>query len=384
MMAFNWVSFFRQPNLNRPVPRQKPEPQAPKIESCKPILVSLDLDRTLIPWTKERISYDKTAFLKYQHTLQDPALKQDTFVVLNTGRGLKSTRHLAPLLARVPFDAIALNDGQQLFIKPKLNAKFHPIEANSQWLRRLTSKQADPHWRKELKGWSTTAVLKDIRAVLPDLDFEEESIPRQPSHRFGTRNSYVFTKPASLWKDAEKDCWAISVVPDQAYLEIKRVGKKTTEAETRHYAKVMGRVLQYHLAEDWPNFDYKVYSTANRCLLHITPKKTDKAALVNYLANHRLTNQPKAIISAGDNVNDIPILSAHQLGEIPNYPILLGRDPKTKIALSNKPSHNLENVGWNQLNVGIEKQVRKIRPLLSPPAPPEISSPQRHRLNQFA
>lgn len=162
-MVLNFISSFRvqtKPNNNQ---SNIAKVQTPKIANKKPVLISLDVDGTLLPWRPNGTDYDQTAFLRYQHALQEPALKKDSFIVLNTGRGLKATKQLAPILGRFPIDALAINDGQQLFIKPALNPQLHPSYANQQWIQQLNFKQQDPGWKKELKSWSTTQVLKDIK-----------------------------------------------------------------------------------------------------------------------------------------------------------------------------------------------------------------------------
>lgn len=369
MMAFNLVSFFRQPVPPARKAPVAPQSKTPKIASNKPVLVSLDLDGTLIPWIKENASIDHTAYLRYQDTLQNPGLKKDTFVVLNTGRSLSDTKTIAPILARFPFDALAVNDGQQLFVKPKFKKEFHPTLANEMWIRRLNVKKADPHWQKELQGWSTPRVLKEIRDELPHLDYQLQSTPQQYNGLFGKSNAYVFTKQASLWKSPQQQYWAISIQPDLAYMEIKRVGKKVSQNEARHHAQTLGLVLKNVLGEEYPNISFQVISAPDRCLLKVSPKGTNKASLANYLANKRLTNAPKAIISAGDYINDLPILSVNKLGHVPNYPILLGNHPEMQKELAQSPPQFLEQVGWNQLDAGIKKQMQKIRPSLPTQTP---------------
>jgi hypothetical protein len=342
----------------------------------KPVIGAYDFDKTAMPWLPKHvrddqikwedktIRHDELAFQRYLKTLHHFAADSDT--VINTGRGIRGVQEVAPLMARIPFVALGLNDGQQLFVLPPLNQRQDPVQARRQWIESLTLDQLDQPWLEELSGWSTTQVLKDLRELMPARHFQQETGPGQASKHLGVTKSYVFTQPVVGGNSSKQDVWVVRLDPDQAYLEINRAGeKKATQEEIAAFTETLGHSLAEPLKKKWPNFSFHLTSFSERCFLHVAPENNNKASLINFLANQRAEVTPQAVISAGDTHNDVPLLSLNHLGGIPNYPIMVGDSVSLKQVLAQRNLRHLETVGWNELDKGIEKQFHKIKPGLA-------------------
>lgn len=401
MSAYAWNQAFSPPRPNLPVPNipvparreERPVPDrqtAPqKLESTKPLMASLDIDRTAIPW-KTDPEFDVTAYLRYQRQLHDPEFRKNTFVMLNTGRGLRATKELAPIISRFPIDALGVNDGEQVFFRPKDgHGDTHPVEETQRWLMNLKQKDADTDWRRRLGGWSTIAVSKDIRfKQLPALGFEEEWEPDMQARLNPQRQYHLFTRPKNPDDPAEGK-WLLAVRPDQSCFGVTHLpedkGKPASPEEATQFATQLGVALKSRMAQDWPRFETFAVTTPEGAFFHFGPKGNSKAGLINYMIEERMPKKPMAVISAGDGGNDVPLLSRNELAGVPNFPIFVGESARALDALRQSNPPRLEQVPWNQLDVGLAKQFAKLKPALpgitGQPKPDQEKSPSL--MNRF-
>lgn len=368
MSAYAWNQAFTGPKPNPSVP-VNPAVPPPKLETKKPLMASLDIDRTVIPW-KTDPEFDITAYLRYQHQLQSPEFRQKTFVMLSTGRGLRATKELAPIISRYPIDAIGLNDGQQVFFRPKDgHGDWHPIEETRQWIMSLKPKDADRDWRKHLNGWSTIAVSRDMRLNhLPALYFDEEWDPEMQSKLNPKGQYHLFSRQKDPY-DPAYGKWILSIRPDQSCFGVTHLpgskGGQVSPEEATQFAEVVGLMLKNRMTKDWPAFSYYTVKTPEGAFFHFGPKGNSKAALIKYMIQERMPQKPAAVISAGDGGNDVPLLSSHDLAGVPNYPVFVGESERALKRLRENPPPRLEQVPWNQLDVGLAKQFEKIKSDLS-------------------
>ncbi|WP_373531158.1 HAD hydrolase family protein [Vampirovibrio sp.] len=342
-------------------PTLKISGSAQKFLAQKPVLTSLDIDSTLIPWLKEP-EYDEVALTRYRKTLGSPDFRNQSFVILNTGRSLSAVKRLAPILRDLPIDALGLNDGQQLYLRSaSLDKNAHPKNDSQSWLQSLSRSDQDPHWKAVLGGWSATQVLQDIRDTLQtDLGFQLAAKPGE-KNRFNPNGEYfAFQKPMSP-KHPKSGDWVIRICPDQTYFEVASTQPDVTEPDIANYSEFLIDHLQARLKPQWPTVMFYNSQSSEGCHIHLGPENTNKASLVRHLLATRFEQKPQAVISAGDNTNDIALLSSHTLEGVPNYPVLVGSHPKVMAALRQNPPPNLESVGWNQLDEGLKKQFAKVK-----------------------
>lgn len=361
----------RQPVFDRKIARQpergiknvvvRAEGNPSKTVANKPIATALDFDGTLAPWIKQP-DYDRPAYSKSVNLLRRLHLKNNNFLIVNTGRSLASIKEITPMLSRLPFDALGLNDGQQLFLKPDTHSLNLP-EDNKKWLLGLAGKHKDKHWKTHLSGWSTVKVLSDIRKLLPGLGFQQVSAPGQKNPYADHQNFYAFTRPVNP-RQPEDGLWVVQVRPDQAFFEVNRSDNKVTGDEIFAYASLLSDLLGESLQKRWPQLHVYANGSSNWSYIHIGPRDINKAVLMDYLVGERFSDKPLGVISAGDSVNDTPLLSRHFVTDVPNYPILVGSNPRVTAVLKRNPPPNLEQVGWNRLDEGLEKQFNKIKPEL--------------------
>lgn len=367
--AWNQTLYPQRPNL--PLPAKPPMP--PKLENTKPLMASLDIDRTAIPW-KTDPDFDMTAYLRYQRQLHDPEFRKNTFVMLNTGRGLRATKELAPIISRFPIDALGLNDGQQVFFRPKDgHGQTHPVEETYHWLLSLKPKDADLAWRKQLQGWSTLLVARDIRfKQLPAMGFEEEWEPDTQAQHNPKHQYHLFSRLKNP-DEPDQGKWLLAIRPDQSCFGITHLpgekGEKASPEEATQFAMQLGKALKDRMVTDWPTFEHFAVTTPEGAFFHFGPKNNSKAALIRYMIQERMSNKPMAVISAGDCGNDLPLLSLKDLAGVPNFPVFVGESARALQSLKESRQPRLEQVPWNQLDVGLARQFEKLRPTL--PAKPE-------------
>lgn len=386
-MLTAFSSVFRAHSFKQPVrasaePEPVPKAQvlpAPKLKSGKPVLTSLDIDHTVIPWRKEPM-LDEVAFQRYRKTLHHPEFRNNNFVMLNTGRGLVATKQIIPLLCELPVDALGLNDGQQLFLREEhATSSGQPKQSSGQWLRGLMGKQKDQDWKTHLGQWSTVKVIGDIRKTLPSLGFELASAPGEDTPHNTHMDYHVFTKPVHPARP-EQGLWVVQVRPDQAFFEVSRSDKNASQQEIAGYSELLGSLLQESLRKKWPTIQIYSNSSPQWSNVHFGPEGIHKATLLDYLVGTRFENKPLAVISAGDSTNDTALLSRrHIAGDVPNYPIFVGKNRRVEAALSGKNLPNLERVAWNELDIGIQKQFDKIKAHL---ALKESEKGGKHKLDQ--
>jgi len=367
-----WSKLQLKPLAVRPAPIRLP---------AKPLLFSLDVDKTLIPWKKEP-QYDEVALKRYTHVLNNPIIQENSFLLLNTGRGLRSTLTLIPLLSQFNVDALGLNDGQQLFLKnhsPDRDAKSTTTTAK--WLNTLQAKEEDPHWKAELNGWSTAEVMHAASQEFAQLGFMETLSAEAQE---GLTHTYI-QHPYATKKDSP--AWLLKFHPGQAYMELTCTDGKANTQEIADFADQIGLHLQQALQPTWPNATYYINPTSKRSYIHLGPAGNSKGSLVHHLVEQRFESPPSAVISAGDTLNDRDILSAEHFGETPNYPIQVGSHPPLMAHLAKKRPTHLEQAELGQLDTGLKAQLAKLQdklPFLKPKTPPTTPTSTEKKLERFA
>jgi HAD superfamily hydrolase (TIGR01484 family) len=337
-----------------PSQTQHPVPQL----IAKPLVISLDIDGTLIPWQGQP-HYDEVALQRYSHTLNKPALKENAFLLLNTGRGLSAVKALAPLLAKFSVDGLGLNDGQQLF----LNASESGTATDtSTWLSALQPKDEDNTWKASIDGWSTNEAMQSASDEFPKAGFTLHAI-EEPRPEAMEGITHLYTQPIDA---AEKPgpAWLLKFYPDQAYMEVTRSDNKTETQSIAQFANQLGARLRQALLPKWPKASYYTNITPKSTYIHLGPAGNSKGSLVHHLIEHRFEAAPKAVVSAGDSFNDREILSAENFGDTPNFPVQVGKHPALSEYLETHRPEQLEQTEAGQLDTGLKAQFAKLQSLL--------------------
>ena len=173
----------------------------------------------------------------------------------------------------------------------------------------------------------------------------------------------MFTQPVNP-RQSDAGQWVVQVRPDQAFFEISRSDEQATREEIAEFASTLSEQLRNALQPQWPQLHLYANNSPKWSNVHLGPQGIHKAALLDYLLKTRMPEKPVAIISAGDSTNDIELLSAHQLQGIPNYPVLVGKNPRAESAIRKNAPPQLEQVPWNHLDEGLSRQFAKLKPWL--------------------
>ncbi len=329
----------------------------------KPVLLSTDLDDTLVHWLPTG-KPDEMKLARNKQTLRKS--RSELVVHVNTGRGLTAFKELGPLLKRMPLDFLSLNNGQELYVNQ--NAK----DAVS-WVRSLAPEDQEKTWKQHIKrtrGWDAAQVMQTLQEQLQAMGLKH-------SAQLGNRQVYTcFVTPQRMMN--------VSMYSDQPAIFVQEVWlksdgtpeKREATAQSHDLAvQLMNRVIRQLTPAMRISMDWKVSNKVGQSygIYILEPQGIHKGNVIDYLTR-RLLKQPRAVITAGDHeYNDQEMLSrlsyqaqAHrspgnQSGRksVPNYPIVSGNRPALVEALKAHP--RVEQVELGELQPGLEAQLEKIR-----------------------
>lgn len=288
--------------------------------STKPVLLSVDIDQTLIKWTQFGLRHDEVALARTVKALQ--SAKDKSVILLNTGRGLDSIRQIAPLLKNVPFDYLALNNGMELY-KPPTDKPVEP------WLTQLSAKQQGRLWQKDIKaqtGLTTRTIIKAIHDVATREGFVKS---QGSSARPGFTQVLPSGETLTIERYPTEAAFAItgtaeSLSPQQV-LYVQGLAGKIAQALKQQGLDVVCK--QGTFKRGIPEGGEKRYT-----VFRYFPKAISKASVLQHVASQ----MPglRAVVTAGDHHdNDTEMLTQvfykTACGKrVVNYPILSGNDPK--------------------------------------------------------
>ena len=344
--------------------------QAPKLQAAgKPVLLSSDIDDTLIHWTNHGQDFNELAM---RGTVNTVNRHRDKLAVhLNTGRGLSSVQQAAvrtaPILKDLPVDFLSLNNGLELYVN-----KRH--ERADQWIQHLTEADQDPVWKAAVAaktGWQFDRVRATREKILKANGFVKQPVA-DPAAGGTFRNMDTWTRPAASGHTLLVQCFGnqpgfkfselvpgVDGAPDgQDWTPgLHRVAQRMLR-EYRDVLKADGIVTQDHWmsGEEGPR-KFGIYT--------LVPKGIQKGAGIQGVLDQFMP-RVQAVITAGDHhYNDTDALKPRGFRReqnpkvfVPNYPILSGPNTILQDRLKNRPRHVEVPMGY--LGPGIDQQVGRI------------------------
>lgn len=296
--------------------------------------------------------------------------------MLNTGRGLMSLKSTCELLKNkapelfkgVRVDALAINNGQMLFLNPKGKGLF-------EWIASLSPPQQDESWRaaqQALSGWDAQQVRLEMEKLF---DAEGLVLAEEPGGYQAGKKIFKTILPG----DAQGRAIWVDCYPDQPGFRLRVEEPATGILEPLEDLTVyrFGKMLQGKLAQTLrqKGWQLETKETAFRDAMTgkaqrvfvLCPKGITKASCLDYALREKAPQSIQAVITAGDDpYNDAEMLSAtlaNGAGQpLPNYPIAVGGKTGLVEIVSNNPL--AVQVAENQLIKGLLAQWRRIQALL--------------------
>ena len=274
-----------------------------------PVLVSLDVDRSLVQETQPDVTHDTIQMLNRLH--DQHAIR----TVLNTGNSLERLKKydFGKKLTGLKLDGMALSDGNTVFLNQKPNTT-----TADRWIQIVTPKDASPQWRQHLDQtltqahWNSDNVAKAFERI-------QKTIP--------LLKTFSVVKVAPLVIKLKSQDFLINAQPARL--------KPAIEALTE--------------ALDHEGIQTQVTYAANEIptphiAIKIRPKGVNKAHPIDYFLNQW---QSKAVVTLGDSHNDLPALMPKNYGShktVANHPVLLKGDSFLEQALDEHPRKTLTQI----------------------------------------
>lgn len=303
----------------------------------KPVLLSSDLDDTLLHWQGDHAAggHDRQAL---QQTTQRLRYYSDRLAVhVNTGRGLTSMQHAAPYLKGVPIDYLSLNNGQELYVNRQR-------QRSDQWIANLTAADQEPVWRAWIAkqtGWQAPQVQTIMRSVIETAGYQVDDSFRFENDQFKHYVTFQRQLP-------NREIALVNWFPDQPVFTISglryhsqggayRVYDAPVAEEGERLMAAIRHALAQQKIQITPIPLVASYEGAPFRMGVLTPAGINKASVIDALAQWYLPRL-KAVLTAGDHpYNDSDMLLRDQYRgkkrlrllrrSIPNYPILSGAHP---------------------------------------------------------
>lgn len=371
------ASFISAAMNNTRFASRRPETASTIEGPVKPVVKAKDIDCTVIPWTLQP-EYNKTAARIYRDLFWSNEQTGNSHTFLLTGSGLSKLKGHAQLLASLgPIDALATNDGQQVFIRSH-QKQDTPAKVEG-WLNRLQAEDADQAYQAKLYGWNITQGIDTINELLVnDLGYKQVAQTGQ-AHPYAVgvgkeQEQNVFVRPSELTDAQGKSMdWIVRIHPDQAYFEVRlsdelkivntfnkpqRMNLMATEA--KRISSFLERSSKLNPDLDNPRLSTFLNPMEGQCFIHLAVKGATKGEALQYLLN-KLPKPPQAIITAGDSKNDISMLGPEHYSGIPNYPVQVGNNPSLTNHFKQTPHPNRVQTKEFKLYEGIEDQWNKLK-----------------------
>ena len=351
---------------------------AAKTQKPAPVLLSLDVDDTWIGW-KHQNQKGIPLGLAQSNTFLKKQQKQ-WFTLLNTGRGLASlTAALEGLVQKAPrlfdglvFDALAINNGQSLFV----NRSQLPLMP---WLKGLSSKKQDKGWQAlqtQWTGWKGQEAIEAVERALVSqgVIWEKEMLsqtglgPQAQGKKLGQVQLKALGKPfsAEVVMYPDQPGFRLSLPKNQAKSPFIKLNQEL--ALTLWGEQVAKFWLKEQKAKGWDvilrNRVFQDLEKEIRQWVYVfSPKGVHKAKVVEYVLKQKAPANTQAVMSAGDDpYNDTEVLASqfvNQLGQtIPNLAIAVGGFKEAYNGLMEAVSRNplLVRVPENDVLTGLQFQ----------------------------
>lgn len=262
------------------------------------MLASIDIDGTLIPWTKHEAEFDKKIFLKNESELRN---NQDKFFyLLNSSRGKHQFYEIANIIKNIPYHAVSLNDGQEI---------YYPIDFFGK--RFLIP---DINWKNHLKktfNWNRVTAKNIIKKTLIESNFKQVKRRELKSH------THKKDKLVYIHQDNNSIC---KLQKTQNHFLLKT---NSTNIFDNFKEKLRQNFLSNNI-----NIDLSHYTKNNHYFIHSSPLGINKSSPISFLIDKaKLYSSITQVITIGDGQNDLSMLSKPFYGKhIKNYPIVINND----------------------------------------------------------
>lgn len=339
--------------------------QAPPPAIDKPVLLSTDVDSTLIAWNPATNLPDEVKLQRIKSLLK--TFRPKVAVHINTGRGLTSMKQAARHLSGFPVDFLSVNNGEELYI----NRTGLPAD---QWIKALTQRDQEAGWQRRVflkTGWDQKRYHHIFKDILKAEGFKPIDASRLEVSQFKNVTAHAKQLPNGEtvvvhWY-GDQPAYAVSGAVLSKNDQGKTIFKRTCTPAIRRFAgQLQTKILEKlgksgvqagatHHTVEMDSAHVPVYS--------IFPQGYSKATPVAEIVNRFMTHV-KGVITAGDHhYNDTPMLSALRYRVSPNhtvrnYPVISG---KNTILWSHVGSHpRVTRVEEGDLAPGIRRQLGRI------------------------
>jgi hydroxymethylpyrimidine pyrophosphatase-like HAD family hydrolase len=349
------------------------------------VLLSTDVDETLIPWLEKRTGFD--AGILRRNVAAINKYKPSMAVHLNTGKALSSFQQamklVQPLLKRLPVDYLSLNNGQELYINQR-------HERADQWIAGLQESHAQSSWAMDIEqmtGWCLPKVAAIRAEIFQKLGYSIVDAPQADAY---TPSNYRNTGIRTFRKQEKGHTYIIQAYDNQSgWRFAELVGGDDSQSpklvfdEKRHkkLGLMVSQAVQAEIARAGiaAESGYKTMTVdqAHYGVYTLLPRNINKGAVVEHLLSLYF-EAPKAVITAGDDVyNDGPLLlpktfkvkgsygqgyhRVHPGQRIRNYPILMLGNEKMEQRLRAKHNVRAQFVPIDQLSDSLDRQMKAIR-----------------------
>ncbi len=326
-----------------------------------PVLLSTDLDLTLVSWQKADPGYDEVALQGSVRAIN--RYRPQMAVHLNTGRGLASFKNavarMPSAFSRLPVDFLSLNNGLELYVN-----RNH--QRADQWIAGLRMEDQDPEYRDAIRrrtGWDFPEIKRARETVLARQGYVEAIRPDLTPHNYRGMRTFV--------REFRGRTFVVQCFDDQPgikFFEQKDGASVFSPALSRYLHRLVNAIAAEAATRTGPLQTFKFADEVRDHGQHfgmyiLMPKGVDKGAAVRAVLD-RFMLDPKAVITAGDHRhNDTELLTPWRFpvgnrGHVRNYPVLSGTDAVLARKLQKRP--RALSVPQGHLEGGIDRQMGRI------------------------
>jgi len=258
-------------------------------------LASIDIDGTLVPWTKHDKDFDEAIFSKNKEEMNKN--KSNYYYLLNSSRGKIQFRSLAAIIKDVPYDAVSLNDGQEIYHLKNLLG-FKVLLRDNKWHSHLM----------KTYNWDKYTPHKLIKKTLNELNF----------HEVNNREKFHFTKNkyTQVFTQSNKSNYC-KLQKEQNHFLLKTNNPEIFESfQTKLKSNFSDKNIKLELTH---------YNKNGHYFIHLSPIGINKSSPIDFIINNKnLKSSINHVVTVGDGINDLFMLEKTiYSNNIPNMPIVI-------------------------------------------------------------
>ncbi|HEY9687390.1 MAG TPA: phospholipase D-like domain-containing protein [Coleofasciculaceae cyanobacterium] len=264
----------------------------------KPILLSLDLDRSLLKWKRYNETIDMDEFNRVIRLIHKH--RDHVTVAVNTARSPDAIKMIGHLFKHFPLDYLILHDGKMLI------PKTDPDMPTDQWIYSLNAEAAhDRGWQREVV-WPIQRVLDIQDEVLKQEGFIPD--PQQPQQGEAGWLRLNLIKPDGKHPPYRILGSTADMISPMLLAEPPELRPHLLQYANDMARKMVERIRRENLPAEPHIYQWK--STWGDMFHVFGPSRPGihKASPIEYLV--REFDQPKHVVSVGDSGNDREMLTA--------------------------------------------------------------------------